>query len=180
VVDLASRLRAEFRWLGDRTDDGVRADLTGWWRDADVLRELGPALAGLFPDTAPTLVLAPQSRGPLVGSLVAVHLEVGLVEVRKNPGPAADSDAWRTATTPPDYRDRHLRLGFRRDLIKAGDRVLFVDDWIASGSQALTAHRLVSDSGAAWIGAAVIVDGVETPAYRRRLNVKGLVHIRDL
>lgn len=179
VPDVRESLKSTFRWLGDRTDPDLRADVTGWWRDPETLGQLGPALAALV-DGAPTVVLAPQSRGLIMGSLVAAHLGVGLVELRKDPGRGADSDEVRTRTSPPDYRDRHLVLGFPRRLIRAGDRVLFVDDWIATGGQALTARALVDDSGAHWLGAAVIVDGVETPGHRRLLGLRALVHIRDL
>lgn len=178
--DLRSRLRETFRWRGDRTDPDYRADVTGWWRDASILDGLGPALALLFPDDSPTVVLGPQSRGYLVGALVARELRTGFAEVRKNPGRAADSDAWWEATTGPDYRDRTLSLGVRRDLLRAGDRVLFVDEWIDTGAQAEACHRLVGASGATWLGAAVVVDALDRPSLRRDLRLRTLLHVRDL
>ncbi|WP_426595645.1 phosphoribosyltransferase family protein [Cellulomonas sp. McL0617] len=174
------RLRAGFRWVGDRSGYGRYSDVTGWWADAATLDALGPELAGLFADSGPTVVLGPQSRGTLLGALVARSIGVGLVEVRKDPGRACDSDAWREATTRPDYRDRHLRLGVRRDLLRSGDRVLFVDDWVATGGQVEACHRLVQASGAHWIGAAVIVDALPDPRLRRDLEIRGLVRVRDL
>jgi hypothetical protein len=65
---------------------------TGWWADASILRRLGPVLAEPFTDLQPTLVIGPQPRGTLLGALVAVHLGVGLVELRKDPDPSADSE----------------------------------------------------------------------------------------
>jgi adenine phosphoribosyltransferase len=173
-------LRDSFRWLGDRTDPDLRADPTGWWRDAELLARIGPALADLFADESPTVVAGPQSRGSLLGSLVAVHLGVGFVELVKDPGPAADSDAWLQATTAPDYRDRQLRLGMRRTLVGSGDRVLFVDDWVATGAQVDAARTLVERSGARWLGAAVIVDGAERSQVRRAANLRSLLHLRQL
>lgn len=126
------------------------------------------------------MVLGVQSRGVLLGALVARELEVGLVEVRKNPAPATDSDQWLTTTTPPDYHDRHLHLGFRRELVRAGDRVVLVDDWVATGGQALGAQRLVAESGATWLGAAVIVDALTEHHTRRVLALRSLLHERDL
>lgn len=55
-----------------------------------------------------------------------------------------------------------------------------MDDWIATGAQALASKRLVEMSGADWVGASVVVDGLEESAVRRRLDLKSLVHIRDL
>ena len=105
---LLAGLKNAFRWRGDRTDEHQLADPSGWWADPTVLAGLGRGLAALFPDEQPTVVVGPQSRGMLVGALVATQLEVGLVELRKDPTPAADSDRWIVAHTPPDYRDRTL------------------------------------------------------------------------
>lgn len=173
-------MRERFRWVGDRTDPDVRADLTGWWRDAELLAQLGPALAGLFPEVSPTVVVGPQSRGSLLGPLVATHLGVGFVELLKDRIPAADSDVWLHATTAPDYRDRHLRLGMRQALLNSREQVLLVDDWVATGAQVEAAHALVERSGATWLGAAVLVDGAERAHVRRRVNLRGLLHLRQL
>jgi adenine phosphoribosyltransferase len=179
VDDLRAHLRAAFRWLGDRDDPGYVADPTGWWRDPGLLAALGPALAALAPER-PTLVMGPQSRGSLLGALTAQHLGVGLLEVRKERAPGADSDRWWTATTPPDYRDRHLEMGVRRRHLTAGERVLLVDDWIDTGGQVTACRAVVEQSGATWLGAAVIVDGLEDAVLRRRLAVRSLLRRREL
>ena len=121
-----------------------------------------------------------QSRGSLLGVLVARSLGVGFAEVRKDPGRGADSDAWWETSTTPDYRDEQLRLGLRRSLLQSGDRVLFIDDWIATGAQADACKDLVEMSGAHWIGAAVVVDGLERSDLRLSLRLRSLLHIRDL
>lgn len=177
---LRSRLLAAFAWRGDRTDASLLADVTGWWRDAALLTALGPALAELTGSEQPTVVLGLPTRGSLLGGLVATTLGVGFVEVRRDQEPLADSDAWVSRTSPPDYRDRHLRLALRRDLIHPGDRVLLVDDWIDTGGQATAAHGLVEDAGGTWLGAAVLVDALTDRALRRRLQVRSLFHVRDL
>lgn len=182
VSDLRDRLKATFQWLGDRTDDydSYQAELTGWWRDPDLLATLGPALAAPFENAGPTVVLGLQSRGCLLGPLVAAHLGLGFVEVRKDPIRSADSERLWERTTPPDYEDRQLRLGFRRDLLSSSDRVLLVDDWIATGSQAATCHAIVADAGATWLGTSVIVDALERPELRRQLRLASILHERDL
>jgi adenine phosphoribosyltransferase len=180
VLDLRDRLIASFRWIGDRTDPDYRADVSGWWRDPDVVASIGGALVDLFSDERPTVVMGTQSRGSLLGVLAARQLGVGFAEVRKDPGPAADSDAWWEVSTAPDYRDEHLRLGLRRTLLKSGDAVLFVDDWAATGAQAAACRTLVEMSGARWCGAAVVVDGLELSSTRRTLRLRSLLNIRDL
>ncbi|WP_308164511.1 phosphoribosyltransferase family protein [Agromyces sp. ISL-38] len=142
--------------------------------------QIGAGLAGLFENDRPTVVMGTQSRGSLLGVLTARSVGVGLAEVRKDPGRAADSDAWWETSTAPDYRDQHLQLGLRRSLLRSGDSVLFVDDWIATGAQAEACRALVQMSGAGWIGAAVVVDGLVRSDLRRSLRVRSLLHIRDL
>jgi adenine phosphoribosyltransferase len=177
---LAERLQKAFVWRSDRPDRHLYADMTGWWRDPELLRELGPALADLHAARRPTVVLGIESRGSLLGPLTAAALGVGFVEIRKEPSPATHSDAWLTATTPPDYRDRHLALSFARRLVRAGDRVVLVDDWIATGGQALGARTLVDRAGATWVGVAVVADALRSAALRRDLDVRSLLHVRGL
>lgn len=84
----------------------------------------------------------------LLAALVALHLGVGVAEVRKQPQRVSDDDQWLTQLTPPDYQDRHLELAVRRSCLRTGDRVLFVDDWIDTGAQATACRQLVEKGGA--------------------------------
>lgn len=111
---------------------------------------------------------------------LAQDLGLGLIEVRKDPARSADSDRLWQRTTPPDYEDRHLTLGFRRNLINSGDRALLVDDWIETGAQALACRGVVADAGATWLGISVIVDALELPELRRPLKLRSILHVREL
>jgi adenine phosphoribosyltransferase len=180
LSEVRTLLRRAFRWRGSGADEHEYADLTGWWRDAGILRLLGPALARLFPEAGPTVVLGPESRGSLVGPLVALSLGTGFVEVRKNRTPVGDSDPWIRRTTAPDHRDRHLELGFRRHLLRSSDHVLLVDDWVDTGSQAHAVRAMVDSAGATWAGFSCIVDGLDDPRLRRDLGLRSLLSLREL
>ena len=182
---LRAALIAGFSWRSDPPtswpwERTYYADYARWWREPDVLSALGAALAGLFPDTEPTVVMGVESRGSLLGPLVAVHRGVGFAEVRKQPERGSDDDLWFSRHTPPDYRNRSLELAMSRAAVRAGDRVLFVDDWATTGGQALACRQLVADAGAHWVGAAVIVDALESAATRRELHLRGILHHREL
>ena len=179
-AQLVADLRQAFRWLADRLDVRYAADPTGWWADPSILRRLGPSLAAPAAQSRPTHVVGPASRGALLGALVALELGVGLVELRKDPEPSTDSDRWLTARTPPDYQDRNLKLGLRRDLLPPGSRVLFVDDWIDTGGQAVAARQIVHAAEATWCGASVIVDALADAQLRRSLQVSSVLRSRDL
>lgn len=153
---------------------------SGWFRDPELLAGVGPALADLARDENPDLVLAPQSRGTLIGSLVATSLGIGLIELRKDARRGSARDGWVWATTPPDYRDRNLELSIPDGLLPAGARVLFVDDWIDTGGQMLAAHAITGKVGAVWCGTSVLVDGLEDPRLRHDYGVRSLLRRKEL
>ena len=175
---------AHFRWRSDPpvwpAERTSYADYARWWLQPTILQSVGPALAGLFSDATPTVVMGVEAHGSLLGPLVANALGVGFAEVRKGARRGSDVDAWLTRLTPPDYQDRHLELAIQKVHVRAGSRVLFVDDWAASGGQAIACKELTLDAGASWVGAAVIVDGLESSATRRELNLRALIHLREL
>ena len=173
-------IRATFRWIWDPDTRTGGADVTGWFRHPEVIDDIGWLLAQLVWDEEIDVVLAPQSRGMLLGALTAKELYAGLVELRKQKAPLSDTDDWLTARTPLDYRQRNLELSLRARRLHPGDRVVFVDDWIDTGGQLRAAHTLAEMAGANWRGAAVVVDGLSEPSLRYRYGVRSLFNRRDL
>jgi adenine phosphoribosyltransferase len=164
-------LIAEFRW----TDPGPASDVlvsdrSGWWRDPGILQDIGPALAELFAPERPTVVVAPEVTGFLLGPLVARALGVGFVEAYRQGArrPIAEHMTW--ADVPADHRGDPQRLGVRTRLITAGDRVLVVDDWAATGAQSRALSDLVRALGATPLGSAVIVNECPEPGIRGLLT----------
>jgi adenine phosphoribosyltransferase len=179
-LELRSRLKHSFAWVGDAGTTSRGADRSGWTRDADIVQAIGPALRGLFSDHQPTVIFAPPSSGYLFGALVAQSLGVAFVGASKERRGLSDSDKWLAARTPLDYRGRNMELSFRARLIKGNDRVLVVDDWADTGGQLSAMAVLVEKSGARYVGSAVVVDGLIDHTIRRRLEVRSLLNLRDL
>lgn len=164
---LTTRLAESFRWFDPGPQSAhLVSDTSGWWRDPEILAGIGPALAAPFQgerEERPTVVVAPEVTGFLLGPLVAVALGAGFVPAYKNTGDRriAGSTVW--ADTGPDYRDRRLALGFRERHVTPGDRVLLVDDWVATGAQLTALQALVTGRGAQPVGAAAIVASCPAP-----------------
>ena len=178
--DLRDRLRAAFRWTDPGPDSEVLvSDRSGWWRDPQILNEVGPALADLFSGTAPTVVVAPEVTGFLLGPLVARALGVGFVEAYRAGArrPIAEPMTW--ADVPADHRGDAQRLGVRSRLIDPADRVLVVDDWATTGAQVRGVYAVVTALGATPVGAAVIVDECP-PSLAAELCIRGLLTGTDL
>lgn len=168
--ELADDLRRAFQWR-----EGIYAEMSRWWRGPNLLARLGPAVAELHAPERPSVVAAVASRGFLLGPLVATHLQVGFVEIkkdRKHVGSHGRGSLRRD--TPPDYAQRDLTLSIRDDVLTPRDRVLLVDDWLVTGAQAQTSRTLIEDTGASWLGAAVLVDDC-TAGIRRQLNARSLL-----
>jgi adenine phosphoribosyltransferase len=177
---LAARLVDAFRWVDVAPDSThLVSDVSGWWREHGVLAAIGPALAGLFRDDRPTVVVSPEKGGLVVGPLVASALGVGFVEAYKSTRTRqiADQLVWRS--TGLDYRGREFSLGVRARHLGADERVLLVDDWGDTGAQLTALRELVLDVGAEYLGAAVVVDGCPEPV-REQLRLRSLLRRTDL
>ena len=170
--DEARRLLLDrFRWHGGH------ADFAGVLRDPAALACLGPALAEPFAATDLSGIVAIEARGFVLGALVAEHLGLGLILARK-PGSVHPGAVTQSAATP-DWRGQRVELRISRQAVRPGDRLLLVDDWIETGSQARTLVDLFGQTGARLVGASVVVDGT-TAQVRRELSVVGLVGFAEL
>lgn len=125
------------------------------FHDPDALQSLGPALAGPFRDHGVTAVVSPEARGFILGALSAAVLGVGFVPARK-PGSRHAGESVHV-TSEPDWRGRRITFRLAK-VFGPGDRVLIVDDWIETGSQATAVALAIEQMGAAVVGTSVIVD----------------------
>jgi adenine phosphoribosyltransferase len=180
AVTLRERLAAGFRWIdpGPHTDHLV-SDVSGWWRDPVLLAAVGDALADPYRADRPTVVVAPEAGGLVVGPLVAVALGVGFAAAVKDGGDRRIAEPMSWAATPPDYRGRQLQLGVRSRHLGPGDRVLVVDDWVATGAQVRALYDLVAACGATAVGCAAIVAAV-TPSVVEALRIRFLLAADEL
>lgn len=180
AAELRKRLVESFRWLdpGPHSSHLV-SDISGWWRDPFILASLGPALAGLHPAHRPTVVVSPEVTGLLLGPLVAAALGIGFVPAHKDAVGRGIAEPTTWARTAPDYRGRSLALGVRDRHVAPGDRVLVVDDWVATGAQVRALYEIVGALGARPIGCAAIVADCP-PAVVDELRLRSLLRSADL
>jgi adenine phosphoribosyltransferase len=137
-------------------------------------------LAALHADSEVTVVAGIESRGFILGTAVALELDVGFVEIRKDKQRALQpEEAVFRSTTPPDYNQRGLVLQLSRGLLEPRDQVLLVDEWMATGAQATAARDLVDAAEARWVGVALIVEDIPAEV-RRRLNVRSILRKHQL
>lgn len=171
----ADRARAEllatFAWTAGH------ADFATSLRSPELLAAVGPALVEPFRAQDVSAVIGLEARGFVFAALAAEALGVGLVLARKPGSVHPDAEA-ETARTP-DWRGRRVEVRISRSSINAGDRLLLVDDWIQTGSQARAVASLVRRLRGNLIGVSALVDDT-TDDVRSDLNVRALVRSTEL
>jgi adenine phosphoribosyltransferase len=148
---LDAELSTAIRVFPDFPTEGVQfQDLTPVFADPDLLRRLADAVAAAF-DGGFDRVLAVEARGFVLGTAVAARSGRPLVLARKPgklPGPV------HRAEYALEYGASALEL--QRDALRPADRVLVVDDVLATGGTLAAAGALVAASGAEVVGYAVV------------------------
>ena len=118
-------------------------------------------------------VVSIESRGFLLGAPIALLLEAGLVPIRK-PGklPAARGRVEYALEYGTDALEMH------RDAVGLGDRVLIVDDVLATGGTAEAAAKLVRAHGAQVVGFTFLIelDFLKGRERLRNERVEALLH----
>lgn len=150
----------------------VFRDLTPVLEQPVLFRELIAALVAPWRDAGLTRIAAIESRGFLFGAPMALELGVGLSLVRKA-GKLPHQTLRRAYQL--EYGEGVLEL--HANTVSARDRVLIVDDLLATGGTAAAAAHLLRDAGADVTGSAFVVElsGLEG---RRHLQgrVEALLH----
>ena len=151
---LVDSLRARIRDVPDFPRKGiVFKDITTLLQEPDGLRDTSRALSQLCHGRAVDKVLAIESRGFIFGALLAERLGKGFVPVRK-PGKLP----YRTlsASYALEYGEDSLEI--HEDALRPGDRVLVVDDVIATGGTARAVGELVERLGASVTAYAFLIE----------------------
>lgn len=147
-------LKAAIRDVPDFPKQGIIfKDITTLLKDGALFREAGDLMAELCGQRKADKVVAVESRGFILGSLVADRLRVGFVPVRK-PGklPAATVKATYSLEYGTDSLEMH------EDALSRGERVLIVDDVIATGGTARAVGELIESLGASVSAYAFLVE----------------------
>ncbi|MGH1503663.1 MAG: adenine phosphoribosyltransferase [Acidimicrobiales bacterium] len=146
-------------WLVEVVDDvpdfpspGILfKDLSPLWRSPSALSRCAIALAQGAGDV--DLVVGIEARGFLAGLITAQRLGVGFVAARK---PGKLPGDVRSVDYALEYGTDSLQL--QADAIEAGQRILIVDDVIATGGTAAAAAQLVTGAGGEVAGIRAVLE----------------------
>jgi adenine phosphoribosyltransferase len=148
-------------------------DITTLLKDKRGFATLIDALSEHYIDQEIDLVLGMEARGFIFGPAVAYRLNAGFVPIRKPKKlPAA------TASISYDLEYGKNTLEIHRDAISPGQRVIIVDDLLATGGTAQATVSLAESLGAKVVGCGFVVE-LDFLKGRQRLvdyNVFSLLH----
>ena len=128
-------------------------DITPLLKSPEALARACTLLAEPFKDENVTIVAGIESRGFIFGSIVAQMLNAGFVPVRK-PGKLP----WTTRRHEYTLEYGTDALEIHDDALSANDRVLIVDDVLATGGTLIAATTLAGSLGASLVGAATVIE----------------------
>jgi adenine phosphoribosyltransferase len=152
-MDVAD-LRAKIRDIKDFPTEGILfRDITTLLKDAAAFRYVVDQLAERYQRERVEVVVAVESRGFIFGGALAHQLNAGFVPVRK-------LGKLPAKTIEVEYELEYGRdaLAVHEDAIRPGQRVLAVDDLLATGGTMSATLRLIEQLGGHVVGVAFMIE----------------------
>jgi len=146
-------IRNKIRAIPDFPKPGIMfRDVTTLFKDAQGLAETARLFYEHYELWSIDKVAGIEARGFIIGAILAEKLGVGFVPIRKKGKlPAAVMGEEYDLEYGKDKIEAHL------DAFEAGERVLLIDDLIATGGTALAACNLIEKLGAKIVGCGFVV-----------------------
>lgn len=151
---VVEQVRDKIRNIPDFPKKGILfRDITTALKDNVALKQMVDYLADQFKEEKIDYVVGLESRGFIFGVPLAYLFDAGFVPIRKpNKLPAATLSETYALEYGTDTMEIHV------DALKEGDRVLIVDDLLATGGTAAAACNLVKKIGAEIVGCAFVIE----------------------
>ncbi|SCB26128.1 adenine phosphoribosyltransferase [Rhizobium multihospitium] len=169
---IASELAASIRSIPDYPKPGIIfRDITTMLGDAKAFRRAVDALVQPYAGTKIDKVAGMEARGFILGGAVAHQLSSGFVPIRKKG--KLPHDIVRIAYSL-EYGVDEMEM--HRDAVNPGERVILVDDLIATGGTAVGATKLLRQIGAEVVAACFVIDLPDLGGRRKLEELDVPVH----
>ncbi len=168
------QLKASIRNIPDFPKPGIQfKDITPLLKDPTLLRLAVNQLIDPFLKEQLTAVVGMEARGFIFGSLAAFELGVGFIPLRK-PGKLP----YDVQSVSYDLEYGSTELEVHIDALNENDRVLVVDDLIASCGTAVASCELIEKLGAEIVGCAFVIelDQLKGSDKLSKYRVHSLIH----
>jgi adenine phosphoribosyltransferase len=145
----------------------VFRDITPLLGEKNIFGEVVELMSKAWTGNPPDLVAAIEARGFIPGSAMAVKLGAGFVPIRKT-----GKLPWMTVQESYELEYGTDQLEVHSDAVQPGQKVLIVDDVLATGGTASAAVRLMRKLGADVVGVQVLIELGYLDGRRRLTDVK--------
>jgi adenine phosphoribosyltransferase len=142
-------------------------DITPLLGEKTIFREVVEMMSKAWIGNPPDLVAAIEARGFIPGAAIAVELGAGFVPIRKT-----GKLPWMTVMESYELEYGTDQLEVHSDAVQPGQKVLIVDDVLATGGTASAAVRLMRKLGADVVGVQVLIELSYLDGRRRLTDVK--------
>ncbi|TMF36349.1 MAG: adenine phosphoribosyltransferase [Chloroflexi bacterium] len=162
------QLKTYVRDVPDYPQKGIIfRDITPLLGDKKIFREVVELMSKAWAADPPDLVAGIEARGFIPGSAVSVRLGAGFVPIRKT-----GKLPWMTVMESYDLEYGTDQLEVHSDAVQPGQKVLIVDDVLATGGTASAAVRLIRKLGANVVGVQVLIELGYLAGRQRLQDVK--------
>ena len=156
-------IRRRIRTVPDWPEPGVMfRDITPLLQDPRTLRVLVDMFVHRYMDADLDLVAGIDARGFILGAIVAYELNLGFVPIRKK-----GKLPFTTVAEEYELEYGSATVELHADACRPGDRVLLIDDLIATGGTMMAGRKLLERLGATVVEGAAIVDLPELGGSKR-------------
>ena len=159
-------IRSAIRAIPDYPKKGIMfRDITTLLHDAELFAEVIDIMAEHYKDNPPTKIIGIESRGFIFGMVLAYKLGIGFVPVRKK-----GKLPYETFEASYDLEYGTAVVEIHTDSLVSNDRVVIVDDLLATGGTAVAAISLVDKFGAEVIGVDFAVELISLNGRKKLQN----------
>jgi adenine phosphoribosyltransferase len=147
-------LKTAIRTIPDYPKPGIMfRDITTLLNDARAFRQAVDQLVAPFAGQKIDKVAGVEARGFILGGAVAHQLSIGFAPIRKR-----GKLPYKTLSEAYELEYGTDAVEIHIDAVEKGDRVLIVDDLVATGGTAAAAVSLMRKAGAEVVGCAFVID----------------------
>lgn len=162
-------VREHVRQVPDFPKKGILfLDITTATKDAKAFEKSMDFLYEQFKDREIDYIAGVESRGFIFGAALALKLGIGFIPIRKPHKLPAD-----TISETYDLEYGSDTIEMHKDALKEGDKVVIIDDLLATGGTAAAACNLVRKAGAEPVAAAFIIE-LDPLKGREKIEAKGV------
>lgn len=152
--------------IPDFPKDGILfRDITPLMLDGKAYQFASEQFSQFAKEKGATIIVGPEARGFIFGCPVAVNLGIGFAPVRK-PGKLPRE----TVTVSYDLEYGQNELSLHRDAIKPGDKVVIIDDLLATGGTVEATIKLVEELGGQVVGLSFLIELVDLEGRKKLTN----------